>query len=150
MKNIPARQLRLNPLTTTLYAVDSNFENLVTSVALFGVLEPLIVFPLPEADGVYQIVSGNRRFKAAEQIGLDEVPCTIIDPVELRQRFNDDNELRKSMDKQEVPIDEHLLSAMTSGLPECAGVALGLDRLLMLACDKMHIKEVMSFTTKNA
>ena len=85
MKNIPARQLRLNPLTTTLYAVDSNFENLVTSVALFGVLEPLIVFPSPEADGVYQIVSGNRRFKAAEQVGLDEVPCTIIDPVELSE-----------------------------------------------------------------
>ena len=83
MKNIPARQLRLNPLTTTLYVVESNFEGLVTSVSLFGVLEPLIVFPSPEGDGMYQIVSGNRRLKAAEQVGLTEVPCTIIDPIEL-------------------------------------------------------------------
>ena len=32
---------------------------------------------------MYQIVSGNRRLKAAEQVGLTEVPCTIIDPIEL-------------------------------------------------------------------
>ena len=83
MKNTPARQLRLHPLTTTLYVVDSNFEGLVTSVSLFGVLEPLIVFPSPAGDGMYQIVSGNRRLKAAEQVGLTEVPCTIIDPIEL-------------------------------------------------------------------
>lgn len=85
MKNIPARQLRLNPLTTTLYVVDSNFEGLVTSVSLFGVLEPLIVFPSPAGDGMYQIVSGNRRLNAAVQVGLTEVPCTIIDPIELNE-----------------------------------------------------------------
>ena len=85
MHNISATHLRLNPLTTTLYAVDSNFENLVTSVALFGVLEPLVVFPLHDVDGAYQIVSGNRRYRAAQQVGLVEIPCTIIDPVELSE-----------------------------------------------------------------
>ena len=85
MHNISATHLRLNPLTTTLYAVDSNFENLVTSIALFGVLEPLVVFPLHDVDGAYQIVSGNRRYRAAQQVGLVEIPCTIIDPVELSE-----------------------------------------------------------------
>ena len=85
MKNIPARQLRLNPLTTTLYIVDSNFESLVTSISMFGVLEPLIVFKLPKDDDKYQVVSGNRRLKAVKQLGLQEVPCTVIDPIELSE-----------------------------------------------------------------
>ena len=48
MKKININQLRQNQLTTTLYTVDSNFENLVSSISLFGVLEPLVVFPIPQ------------------------------------------------------------------------------------------------------
>ena len=85
MKNININQLRQNQLTTTLYTVDSNFENLVSSISLFGVLEPLIVFPIQQEPGVYQVVSGNRRLNAVNQLGITEVPCTIIEPVELTE-----------------------------------------------------------------
>ena len=85
MKNININQLRQNQLTTTLYAVDSNFENLVSSISLFGVLEPLIVFPIQQEPGFYQVVSGNRRLNAVAQLGITEVPCTIIEPVELTE-----------------------------------------------------------------
>ena len=85
MKNIQVNQLRQNELTTTLYRVDSNFENLVSSISLFGVLEPLIVFPIQDETGYYQVVSGNRRLNAAIKLGLEEIPCVVIEPVELTE-----------------------------------------------------------------
>ena len=48
------------------------------------------------------------------------------------------------------PIDEFLLSAMQAGLPDCAGVALGLDRLIMLALEQTTISQAMSFNMDNA
>ena len=44
-----------------------------------------------------------------------------------------------------MPIDRGLLSALDSGLPECAGVALGIDRIMMLVMELTHIKDVISF-----
>ena len=41
-----------------------------------------------------------------------------------------------------MPIDENLLTAMQSGLPQCSGVALGLDRLMMLELDEKNISQV--------
>jgi lysyl-tRNA synthetase class 2 len=46
----------------------------------------------------------------------------------------------------EYPSDEKLLAALASGLPACAGVALGVDRLLMLKVGATDISEVISFT----
>ena len=67
--------------------------------------------------------------------GYDE----LLDPKELRKRFEYDNQQRLKLGKAEMPIDEKLLTAMESGLPPCTGVALGLDRLLMLAMNKKSI-----------
>ena len=50
---------------------------------------------------------------------------------ELRRRFEADNDQRLAMGKQTVAIDEEFLAAVSSGLPDCAGVALGVDRLVM-------------------
>ena len=67
--------------------------------------------------------------------GYDE----LLDAKELRKRFEYDNQQRLKLGKAEMPIDEKLLAAMDLGLPPCAGVALGLDRLLMLAMNKESI-----------
>ena len=48
------------------------------------------------------------------------------------------------------PIDESFLAALATGLPDCAGVALGIDRLLMLATGAAHIDEVIAFPTERA
>jgi lysyl-tRNA synthetase class 2 len=47
-------------------------------------------------------------------------------------------------------VDQHLLAALEFGLPECAGVALGLDRLLMLQLAASRIDDVISFPFERA
>jgi len=49
-----------------------------------------------------------------------------------------------------VPIDERLLAALDAGLPSCAGVALGVDRLVALAAGAKSIAEVVVFTIDRA
>ncbi len=69
---------------------------------------------------------------------------------EQRQRFENDLQMREQKGLPIVPIDERLLSALEHGLPDCAGVALGLDRLIMLITDAHSIDEVMTFTIDRA
>lgn len=69
----------------------------------------------------------------------------LTDPGEQRARFEADNARRREHGLPEYPLDEFLLGAMENGLPECSGVALGLDRLLMLRTGKRDIREVLAF-----
>ncbi len=69
----------------------------------------------------------------------------LTDPAVQRQRFEADLAARRSADLPEVPVDEHLLAALDHGLPECAGVALGIDRLVMLAIGSREISEILAF-----
>ncbi len=64
---------------------------------------------------------------------------------EQRARFEKDLQYRAEHHMERVPIDEHLLSALRQGLPDCAGVAMGIDRLIMLVLGKEKIVDVMSF-----
>lgn len=69
---------------------------------------------------------------------------------EQRERFETDNEKRKETGLPAKPIDENFLSALDAGLPPCSGVALGIDRLLMLKTNASHIQEVINFTVSRA
>jgi lysyl-tRNA synthetase class 2 len=69
----------------------------------------------------------------------------LTDPVEQRQRFEEDLAKRQALNLPTYPLDERFLAALESGLPDCAGVALGLDRLLMLIVGASHIHEVLAF-----
>ncbi|TGA70571.1 elongation factor P--(R)-beta-lysine ligase [Aliivibrio fischeri] len=64
---------------------------------------------------------------------------------EQLMRFEEDNAKRKSMGLIEQPIDYHLIAALEAGLPNCSGVALGIDRLIMLAMGEKHIDQVTAF-----
>lgn len=74
----------------------------------------------------------------------------LTDATEQAQRFANDNRVRRARGQVELPVDEHLLAALGAGMPPCAGVALGLDRLLMVASQVGHLREVISFAADHA
>lgn len=71
----------------------------------------------------------------------------LTDAVEQRQRFEADNRKRAEQGLAEYPIDEAFLNALAQGLPDCSGVALGLDRLLMVMQSFDHIEQALSLDT---
>lgn len=69
----------------------------------------------------------------------------LTDAEELLERMRRDNRRRRERGRPEMEPDRRLLAAMRNGLPDCAGVALGLDRLVMLALGASDIAEVVPF-----
>lgn len=74
----------------------------------------------------------------------------LQDADEQRSRFEQDLERRRSAGAPCYPLDENLLAALSAGLPDCAGVALGLERLLMVLTGLDHIEDTMSFPIEYA
>ncbi len=74
----------------------------------------------------------------------------LTDATEQRNRFVSELQQRTLAGKPAVPIDEQLLSALENGLPDCAGVAMGLDRLLMFASGVTTLGETLCFPIDRA
>lgn len=74
----------------------------------------------------------------------------LADPGEQRRRFERDLQQRGADNLPMMPMDERLLQALGHGLPDCAGVALGFDRLMMLAAGAGSIAEVIAFPFERA
>lgn len=70
----------------------------------------------------------------------------LTDPVEQRTRFEHDQQIRRERSRPVYPLDERLLAALAEGLPPSAGIALGFDRLVMLATGATTIDQVLTFT----
>lgn len=73
----------------------------------------------------------------------------LADPQEQRQRLLEANQERLRLGKQAYPIDEHFLKALEKGLPSCCGVAVGVDRLMLLRHGKTRLSEVIPFDWQN-
>lgn len=67
----------------------------------------------------------------------------LTDAEEQRRRFEADMALKKRLYGYDYPIDEDFLAALRHGLPDCAGIALGVDRLIMLLAGAARIEEVL-------
>lgn len=114
---------------------------------------PVIVYDFPASQAqlakVYQNKDGDSvaaRFEVyAGGIELANGYDECLDAAELKQRFENDNRIRSTHSKPQMPIDERLLAALDAGLPACTGVALGLDRLLMLITERKRLSDVLSF-----
>jgi len=88
-----------------------------------------------------------RRFEAFYKgVELANGYWELTDAVEQGQRFARDNDRRRERGQNAVKADQHLLAALASGLPDCAGVALGVDRLLMLQTGASHLDQVIDFS----
>ncbi len=69
----------------------------------------------------------------------------LTNVAEQRVRFEAEQAERKALGLTPVPMDENLLMALEAGMPDCSGVALGLDRLLMWLVGAEHIDQVLAF-----
>ncbi|MCY3859159.1 MAG: EF-P lysine aminoacylase EpmA [Gammaproteobacteria bacterium] len=76
--------------------------------------------------------------------GYDE----LRDVVEFRRRCDSDNIRRERLGLKPKPIDPNFEAAMANGLPECCGVAVGLDRLFAIAMGKPALSDVLAFATR--
>jgi elongation factor P--(R)-beta-lysine ligase len=86
------------------------------------------------------------RFEVyADGVELANGFVELASPGEQRARFEADRAERRRRSLPQPPVDESLLAALQAGLPPCAGVALGFDRVVMLALGARHIDEVIAF-----
>ena len=101
------------------------------------------------------LARSNGRVAARFEAFLDGLELAngfheLGDADEQRHRFEQDLAQRAALGRSTAPLDEHLLQALAHGLPDCAGVALGFDRLVMCAVGARHIEEVLAFGFERA
>ena len=115
-----------------------------------GVLTFVYDYPASQAALARVVAAGDANVGQRFELYVDGVElangyCELTDAAEQRQRFTRDNALRRERGQSERPVDEYLLAALEHGLPDCSGVALGIDRLLMLVTGAADIKDVLAF-----
>jgi len=106
-------------------------------------------FP-PDQAALARIRPGNPAVAERFELFLNGVEIAngfheLADAREQRMRFEADNRRRTGAGSGVVRVDENLLRALEHGLPDCAGVALGIDRLLMVLARCERIEDVLAF-----
>lgn len=106
-------------------------------------------YPADQA-ALARLVEPESRWASRFELVIDGVEIAngyweLLDPQEHRRRFEDDRKARVQRGLPEVAVDEAFLAALEQGLPACAGVALGIDRLFMLAQGKSSLDAVLPF-----
>ena len=109
--------------------------------------EPLFLtdYPAPAAS-LARLKSDDPRVAERWELYVDGIELAnafteLIDPVEQRRRFELAREERRALGEADYPLDEEFLNALVE-MPPSGGVALGVDRLVMLACGASSIAEV--------
>jgi lysyl-tRNA synthetase class 2 len=117
---------------------------------------PTILFDFPQSQAALARVREGgppvaERFELyVEGIELANGYHELLDASVLRRRFAEANERRAFDGKPRLPEESRLLAAMEAGLPPCTGVALGWDRLVMIAAGANSLAEVMAFPIERA
>lgn len=96
--------------------------------------------------------TGNRiarRFEVfLNRVELANGYFELCDAAEQKARFEKDAVMRREAGKSEMALDDKLLAALAAGVPACAGVAMGVDRLLMGCLGQKALMEVMPFPSE--
>ncbi len=120
--------------------------------------EPIFVCDYPASQSALARLKQNdngdwvaARFELfVEGIELANGYHELTDAEEQRRRLEADQAMRHSLELPVRPLESRLVDALAAGFPECSGVALGVDRLVMLALGASHIDQVIPFTFRNA
>ncbi len=83
VERLPVTQLRPNPQQPRRHFDDKLLAELAASIKRYGIVQPLVV--TPAQDGIYTLVAGERRWRAAQLAGLDRVPAIVRQRQELEQ-----------------------------------------------------------------
>ncbi len=131
-----------------------------------GEFERILVERVEPHLGIEQPVALTRypaRMAALAQLCADDPSCAerwelylggmeianafseLTDPAEQRRRFEETAEFRRRNGREVYPLDHAFLGALEAGLPPCAGIALGVDRLLMILANRSSIRDVVPF-----
>ena len=124
----------------------------------FDPAELLAVVDYPASQcALARVCAGDDGHAVAERFELYLGPHELAngyhelrDAPEQAARFNRDGDIRRGRGHGVPPTDTHLLAALQTGLPACAGVALGVDRLLMAMMGTDHIGDVLAFDFSRA
>lgn len=121
-----------------------------------GLDQPLFVYDYPASQAALsKIRKGNPDVAERFEVYVNGIELAngfheLTDATEQRERMMQDNLIRKKLKLPQISLDENFLAALNHGLPNCAGIALGLDRLFMLALQATRVSEVMSFDFSRA
>ncbi|WP_394212126.1 elongation factor P--(R)-beta-lysine ligase [Enterovibrio calviensis] len=124
--------------------------------AKIGRTVPAFVYNFPASQAALaRVCTDDKRVAARFEVYFKGIELAngfyeLDDADEQLARFEQDNRKRGMMGLKIQPIDNHLIEAIRHGLPDCAGVALGVDRLIMLALGKSHIDDVIAFPVERA
>lgn len=156
------QQLIEQPALTDWMSKEAD-ENTILQVAFSELIEgqfpaeiPVCVTEFPKSQAALAKIDQHnprvsRRFEFYYQgVELANGYNELADPAEQRLRFDQDNQRRTQLNLPTQPEDTRLLAALESGFPACSGVALGFDRLLMIACGAKSITEVLPFSIQTA
>lgn len=121
-----------------------------------GLERPIFIYDFPVSQAALaKIQNGNPPVASRFEVYFKGVELAngfheLQDFNEQRARFEKDLIYRQQNNLPQINIDEKFLAALQHGLPDCAGVALGVDRLVMLALQAETIADVMSFDFEKA
>ncbi|MBF0154217.1 MAG: EF-P lysine aminoacylase GenX [Magnetococcales bacterium] len=164
--------LHLDPLTATREELVSRTASPTAGLDADGLLdllwvelvEPALVqdkgmllvsdFPASRA-AMAQVHPGPPPVALRGELYVDGVELAngyqeLTDPREQAERLERANQMRHAAGLPRLPVDARFLAALAHGLPECAGVALGVDRLVMLALGRESIQDVLAFPCTRA
>src|SRR3954451_10397145 len=78
-RKVPIEFLRPNPRNPRKNFKTDEISALASSIRQRGIVQPIVVRPLPDLPDAYEIVAGERRWRAAQQAGLHEVPVVVVE-----------------------------------------------------------------------
>ena len=117
-----------------------------------GVDAPEVLYHYPASQAALAKIKSDDGIEVAERfelyyrgVELANGYHELLDADELVSRNEKTNQLRVTDGQPALPVDSRLMAAMRAGLPACSGVALGVDRLMMLAMQEDQLESVISF-----
>jgi len=115
-----------------------------------GMDRPTFIYDFPISQAALARINSDNKTAARFEVYYQGMELAngfheLQNADEQRRRFEKNNTARIAAELAPMPLDELFLSALHAGLPNCSGVALGVDRLVMLALGKSTIHDVMSF-----